>query len=1091
MKNLCSKYMVKRMLAFALSFFMVNSIIDYSGMMIVNAAVGIKAYTITAFEALDGTKEYQTLSFGAEESDILFPDSLKAAVEYTVYEKPEEYPTEENTAAGEEFIEKESVIIEGITWELDKEKSDLDVFTSDAEELAEYGGGCFVYTAVIPETDIDGNTYTLAGDVELPEICDVVEDADDGVMLLNSSDTLDVSALETRSITFGYGYSDYVVIDSDNVGEFDGKTLTGTTTNGIFISDNTTVNLTIEDLNITKSQDISSCISVGYGATLNLTVKGDNTLKAAGWGGAGIEVMGQTKATLRITSGSTGTLTAKGGYGEALYGSYGGAGIGGMARITSNIKRVYVGNIIIEGGTINAVGGYQAAGIGGTIGESGGNITITGGTVNATGGYYAAGIGGGSIGNVDSITISGGTVTATGGKDGAAIGVGYQSADAADYVFSLGTISITGGAVTANGNIGYGSFRNEDNISGASGTVSVSENVFINVTGEVKTGNGASGSTAANKYTVNFTVYDGRFIDAASAKIQLGDTVLAESAAAELLQIGKLSVHLSFTTGRLTGSQSFTLTIDGREYQKTLVFEEGTTGYGVTIGTPLYPVTLEFYDEAITSDLEAASVTVKQDNVILSADEGEYYASAKVSKVENYYGRMLLYLPANSKSTELSVTVSPLNAGNAMEKSGQTISDTDTNTIVMLESEQIVLCAEAGPKGAAAIDARLTLNTVGTTVYYVKSETAITNAAEIENADAVESTAVENTSTTVSLSGSAEDESSYYFVAKKEGAYSNISSLTFTTNGEAKVKIQGEETEAYYDNWYNAIEAARGKTATVTLLCDRNDKGDDSKRIKNITIKDGDDITIDMNGCKYKPSFNDRTAPLIMVEGGKCTITGNGKLYGANGASSYRMLYITGGEVVIDGNIKMDAVGPFSSQGNPIHVNGENAILRITGGVTIGAGNNDWYNPWTNSIYAEKAKEISITNGRYESPVQLENVKTVSISGGRFGGCGGNGVNIARAEGVSISGGTFGEYSGCILALNIEAADSVLISGGTFKKTVGLRNGALSGGIFSNTLKLTDSNGGDRTSGDDLSSLLVVGYTYRKSDNTTTNAHVR
>jgi len=100
-KNLCSKYMVKRMLAFALSFFMVNSTIDYSGMMIVNAAVGIKAYTITAFEALDGTKEYQTLSFGAEESDILFPDSLKAAMEYTVYEKPEEYPTEENTAAGE------------------------------------------------------------------------------------------------------------------------------------------------------------------------------------------------------------------------------------------------------------------------------------------------------------------------------------------------------------------------------------------------------------------------------------------------------------------------------------------------------------------------------------------------------------------------------------------------------------------------------------------------------------------------------------------------------------------------------------------------------------------------------------------------------------------------------------------------------------------------------------------------------------------------------------------------------------------------------------------------------------------------------
>lgn len=101
MKNLCSKHRVKRMLAFLLSFFMVNSTIDYPGLMTANAAVGIKAYTITAFEALDGTKEYQTLSFGAEESDILFPDSLKAAVEYTIYEKPEKYLTEENTAAGE------------------------------------------------------------------------------------------------------------------------------------------------------------------------------------------------------------------------------------------------------------------------------------------------------------------------------------------------------------------------------------------------------------------------------------------------------------------------------------------------------------------------------------------------------------------------------------------------------------------------------------------------------------------------------------------------------------------------------------------------------------------------------------------------------------------------------------------------------------------------------------------------------------------------------------------------------------------------------------------------------------------------------
>lgn len=193
----------------------------------------------------------------------------------------------------------------------------------------------------------------------------------DTVIATSDSEKLDVSKLNTEKTSFGVVYSDYIVINEDNVNDFNGKTLTGTTTNGIYISNGVTVDLTIENLNITKSEDISSCISVGYGATLNLTIKGENNLKATGWGSAGIEVMGQTKATLRITSASTGTLTAVGGYGSKKFGSYGGAGIGGMARITSDIRKIYVGDIIIEGGTVNAVGGYQAAGIGGTIGESG------------------------------------------------------------------------------------------------------------------------------------------------------------------------------------------------------------------------------------------------------------------------------------------------------------------------------------------------------------------------------------------------------------------------------------------------------------------------------------------------------------------------------------------------------------------------------------------------------------------------------------------------------------------------------------------------------------------------------------------------
>ena len=105
----------------------------------------------------------------------------------------------------------------------------------------------------------------------------------DTVIATSDSEKLDVSKLNTEKTSFGVVYSDYIVINEDNVNDFNGKTLTGTTTNGIYISNGVTVDLTIENLNITKSEDISSCISVGYGATLNLTVKGENNLKATGW----------------------------------------------------------------------------------------------------------------------------------------------------------------------------------------------------------------------------------------------------------------------------------------------------------------------------------------------------------------------------------------------------------------------------------------------------------------------------------------------------------------------------------------------------------------------------------------------------------------------------------------------------------------------------------------------------------------------------------------------------------------------------------------------------------------------------------------
>jgi hypothetical protein len=118
-----------------------------------------------------------------------------------------------------------------------------------------------------------------------------------------------------------------------------------------------------------------------------------------------------------------------------------------------------VGTVVIWGGTVNATGGYDGAGIGSGVDcvNNTGSVTIHGGTVTATGGltedsyYYgfSAGIGGGKNGSGCTVTINGGTVNATGrgmysnidnNFGGAAIGGGSGQAG--------GNVTINGGRVT-------------------------------------------------------------------------------------------------------------------------------------------------------------------------------------------------------------------------------------------------------------------------------------------------------------------------------------------------------------------------------------------------------------------------------------------------------------------------------------------------------------------------------------------------------------------------------------------------------------------------------------------------------------------
>lgn len=699
----------------------------------------------------------------------------------------------------------------------------------------------------------------------------------DTVIATSDSEKLDVSRLNTEKTSFGVVYSDYIVINEDNVNDFNGKTLTGTTTNGIYISNGVTVDLTIENLNITKSEDISSCISVGYGATLNLTVKGENNLKATGWGSAGIEVMGQTKATLRITSASTGTLTAVGGYGSKQFASYGGAGIGGMARITSDITNIYVGDIIIEGGTVNAVGGYQAAGIGGTIGKSGANITITGGTVNATGGSYGAGIGGGFSGNVDSITISGGTVTANAGEKAAAIGAGRDWSLHQYAVLPYNTIRITGGDVTANGNIGYGDVYLD--VPAKPGTIEISENVALNLNGEIILG--SDDTTSSGKYTLDFTIYDGGIINDTTAKITYGDNkVITESAKVSISHYGKAEGSVSFITrGSFAGEQTFVFTIDGKEYKKTVAVNNSSSKINIEVGTPLYPVTLEFYGVAISKDLAISSITVKQGDKDLSADKGEFYAPSAISYNRYGYGTMLCYLPENSDNTEISVTAAGLNDGNVMTVSAQTVSADGDNVITMLTTKDTLLAVTAEVYGDSAIIHAET-NKKGNNLlcHYVPSDKPITNVNGFRDASGRKIENIGNGSVDITIDNLEKNKSyEYYFIVGNAGlssyTLSNIVHLTFTTSAEAEV-IKADETSTQYATFDAAAEAAAKETGCTLKLIK------DAKTLGNVSLNG--EFTFDLNGKTLRSTATTETEYTLKINGNITIIdsVGGGKITG-------------------------------------------------------------------------------------------------------------------------------------------------------------------------------------------------------------------
>lgn len=285
--------------------------------------------------------------------------------------------------------------------------------------------GTFTLRATVEHGTAYGSTYTKDFTVEVVAI-------DGGSALDISAGNITISQNTDGTLKVEYsgfggdGYKNYAATDL--------IVISGTTESNRVIVKSGSPNVVLSDCSITSST-IESPFEIQSGATVNLTLNGENTLKGENTdvntnsNNAGLQVPSGAK----ITIGGMGTLNAEGG---KLC-----AGIGAGGNETG-------GTITITGGTIVAKGGYGSAGIG--CGQNsdykknpnkyhGGTITITGGMVTATG--DGAGIGGGYSCVGGTITISGGTVIANGGSSSAGIGSGYGG--------NGGTVTITGGNVKA------------------------------------------------------------------------------------------------------------------------------------------------------------------------------------------------------------------------------------------------------------------------------------------------------------------------------------------------------------------------------------------------------------------------------------------------------------------------------------------------------------------------------------------------------------------------------------------------------------------------------------------------------------------
>ena len=697
-------------------------------------------------------------------------------------------------------------------------------------------------------------------------------------------------------------------------------------------------------------------------------------------------------------------------------------------------------------GTLVALGGYGAAGIGGdnaystTTGEISncGKVNIYGGIITATGNGDAAGIGGGDgYGNGGTISVYGGSVTATAGSGSAAgIGKGWGSS-AVNGTLTVGEKILVKAGASANPTTVLDH--------GANGEITLSAQRYFTLE--------TTGPTPLAQTVNAFAAY----VDEAF-EVALTNTVSGGTPSYTFVQkSGTLPTGLSFANGTISG----TPTVAG---SGTVVFTVTDSGTGADAQSEdfTYTFTVTAKPKKITYNNGAVEITG-----LTPTNYVEGTVTALASSVPAATGYEFAGWYGNSGLTGDPVTTIPAVATGDKEfwakftpivytvtyMDGSTpITDQNlTPTNYTIESAALSLPATATKAGngfygwytnSACTGSQVTTIPAGSTgnkIFYAKWGAVKVNTPYVDaagNAMPQQLCAVVTSETTALDAG-------WYVVNDNVTISGTITisgnvnlilmdgkTLTVTSSAAAAINVAGDNTLTIFGQ-----SGGTGRLdATTSYILSAAIGGNSQQTVGSITINGGVVNATASSGAAIGGGY-ESAGGTVTINGGTVTATGNGSGAGIGGG-----LYGAGGTVTVNGGT-LTATGGGSSAGVGGGANGtSHGTLTVGSKVVVRAGSSE--NPTT----------VLNPNG--------ETVLTSLLTGQRYFAF--ETVVLAQAE-TELAAYTGEAFELSLVATISGGVPAYSFSGltpdnlGLTLTSGGLLSGTLAAGVYNLALTVTDS----------------------------------